>query len=60
MDMGTWSSSSGFSKSSSYEHRAIPRVFRIGTVPTTPWAFKKKGPDGKFMTDADGKFVLDG
>ncbi len=60
MDMGTWTSSGGFSKSSSYEHQPIPRFFRIGTVPTTPWAFKKKDRAGKVVMDKDNKPELEG
>ncbi len=43
IDMGTWSTKAGFKKTSGYQHSEIPRFFRIGTVPTTPWAYYELG-----------------
>merc|ERR1719433_1349976 len=54
MDMGTWSTKMGFEKESGYSHATIPRFFRIGTVPTTPWAFYELDSRGMVMKDQNG------
>jgi len=59
MNMGTWTMATGFTKSPSYEHKPIPRFFRIGTVPTKPWAYKKKDANGNDVM-MDGLPVLEG
>ena len=56
--MGTWSLDSGFTKASDYEHREIPRFFRIGTVPKMPWAFIKTDNQGNELKDENVRLEL--
>ena len=58
--LGTWSKEKSFEKANSYEHSEIPRFFRIGTVPTTPWAYKKRDDKGNVMMDDEGDPILEG
>lgn len=60
MTMGKWKTDGGFQKASGYEHSEIPRFFRIGTVPTKPWAFYELDSRGMALKDKDGKYVLQG
>lgn len=59
-NMGTWSTKDGFKKASGYEHSEIPRFFRIGTVPTTPWASYELDARGMVVKDAEGRPKLTG
>ena len=36
------------------------RYFRIGTVPTTPWAYIKRDRSGNVMKDNEGRPLLAG
>lgn len=58
--MGDWNQMEGFVKASTYEHRELPRFFRIGTVPTTPWAYIKTDENGRVIKDAAGRPSLAG
>ena len=60
MKMGSWSTSAGFQKAEGYTHSEIPRFFRIGTVPTTPWAYYELDSRGMVMKDKDGRPKLQG
>ena len=46
---GTWTQKDGFEKAAGYDHKEIPRFFRIGTVPTKPWAYKKMDSNGQVL-----------
>lgn len=60
MSMGSWSTMSGFKKADGYTHSEIPRFFRIGTVPTTPWAYYELDSRGMVMKDKEGRPKLQG
>ncbi len=38
---GSWTTKAGFKRAVGLEYETIPRFFRIGTVPVTPWAYYK-------------------
>jgi hypothetical protein len=60
MTMGTWMTDGGFKKASGYSHSEIPRFFRIGTVPTTPWAYYELDDRGMVIKDLEGRPQLKG
>ncbi len=60
MNIGTWKTDGGFKKASGYEHSEIPRFFKIGTVPTTPWAFYELDARGMVIKDKNGNPKLQG
>ena len=60
MEIGTWKTDGGFKKASGYEHSEIPRFFKIGTVPTTPWAFYELDARGMVIKDKNGNPKLQG
>ena len=42
-------------QSFNFDYSEIPRFFRIGTVPTTPWAYYKLDSRGMVMKDKEGR-----
>ena len=47
-------------QSFNFDYSEIPRFFRIGTVPTTPWAYYKLDSRGMVMKDKEGRPKLQG
>ena len=40
---------------------SLPRLFRIGMVPSAPWTFFKKDPKtGANLKDSEGNYIFDG
>ena len=59
--LGTWTPDDKMKLEPGKEGFSLPRLFRIGMVPSAPWMFFKKDPEtGKELLDEDGNKIPDG